>query len=104
MLQLIASHDANLVALLSAHQSIGVPQPVKMFGSEAQKRKYLPKCAAGAVSAFALTEPNVGSDPAKLATTAVESEDGQAYILNGTKLWCTDGTIADYLVVMARHP
>ena len=104
LLQLIASHDANLVALLSAHQSIGVPQPVKMFGSEAQKKKYLPKCAAGAVSAFALTEPNVGSDPAKLATTAVESEDGQAYILNGTKLWCTDGTIADFLVVMARHP
>jgi hypothetical protein len=104
VLQLICSYDGNLVALVSAHQSIGVPQPVKLFGTPEQKKKYLPRCAAGAVSAFALTEPNVGSDPAKLSTTAVLSEDGQHYVLNGKKLWCTDGTIADYLVVMARHP
>ena len=99
----IASHDANLIALLSAHQSIGVPQPVTLFGTEEQKRKYLPRCAAGAVSAFALTEPHVGSDPANLSTTATPSPDG-GWVLNGEKLWTTNGTIAELFVVMARHP
>ncbi len=99
----IASHDANLIALLSAHQSIGVPQPVKLFGTEEQKRKYLPRCAAGAVSAFALTEPDAGSDPAKLSTTAARTPEGD-YLLTGEKLWTTNGTIAELFVVMARHP
>ena len=103
-MELVSSVDGSLTALLSAHQSIGVPQPLKMFGSEAQKQKYLPRLAKGAVSAFALTEPNVGSDPAAMETTAVPSEDGQAWILNGEKLWCTNGTIAELLVVMARTP
>ena len=96
--------SAALVTWLSAHQSIGVPQPVKMFGTEEQKKKYLPRCAKGAVSAFALTEPDVGSDPARMSTTAVPSEDGAAYILNGEKLWCTNGSVAELLVVMARTP
>jgi alkylation response protein AidB-like acyl-CoA dehydrogenase len=99
----IASHDANLIALLSAHQSIGVPQPVKLFGTEEQKRKYLPRCAAGAISAFALTEPDAGSDPAKLSTTATRTPEGD-YTLTGEKLWTTNGTIAELFVVMARHP
>src|SRR5256885_2191419 len=103
-MELVSSVDGSLTALLSAHQSIGVPQPLKMFGSEAQKKKYLPRLAKGAVSAFALTEPNVGSDPAAMETTAVPSEDGQAWILNGEKLWCTNGTIAELFVVMARTP
>ncbi len=103
-MELVSSVDGSLTALLSAHQSIGVPQPLKMFGTEAQKKKYLPRLAKGAVSAFALTEPNVGSDPAAMETTAVPSEDGQAWILNGEKLWCTNGTIAELLVVMARTP
>jgi len=103
-MELVSSVDGSLTALLSAHQSIGVPQPLKMFGTEAQKKKYLPRLAKGAVSAFALTEPNVGSDPAAMETTAVPSEDGQAWILNGDKLWCTNGTIAELLVVMARTP
>jgi alkylation response protein AidB-like acyl-CoA dehydrogenase len=103
-LELVAEYDANLVALLSAHQSIGVPQPIKMFGTAAQKKKYLPRCAKGAISAFALTERDVGSDPARLTTTYTESDDGQAYIIDGEKLWCTNGTIAELLVVMARHP
>ena len=103
-MELVSSVDGSLTALLSAHQSIGVPQPLKMFGSEAQKKKYLPRLAKGAVSAFALTEPNVGSDPAAMETTAVPSEDGQAWIINGEKLWCTNGTIAELLVVMARTP
>jgi alkylation response protein AidB-like acyl-CoA dehydrogenase len=104
VMQLLGSCDGNLVALLSAHQSIGVPNPLKQFGTEAQKKKYLPRCAKGEISAFALTEPNVGSDPARVATTAEKTPDGSAYILNGTKLWCTNGTIAGLLVVMAVHP
>ncbi len=104
VMQLVGSADGNLSALLSAHQSIGVPQPLKIFGSDALKKKYLPRCARGEISAFALTEPDVGSDPARLTTSAVRTPDGAAYLLNGTKLWCTNGTLADLLVVMARDP
>ncbi len=103
-MELLGSRDANLTALLSAHQSIGVPQPLVVFGSEELKRRYLPRCAAGAISGFALTEAGVGSDPARLATTCEPTEDGKAFVLNGTKLWCTNGTIAELLVVMARNP
>jgi alkylation response protein AidB-like acyl-CoA dehydrogenase len=99
---LVTSIDGNLTALLSAAQSIGVPQPLKLFGTAEQKRKYLPRLAKGAVSAFALTESGVGSDPAVLTTTAELSPDGSHYILNGEKLWCTNGTIAELMVVMAR--
>ncbi|BDG06269.1 acyl-CoA dehydrogenase family protein [Anaeromyxobacter oryzae] len=104
VMALLGSYDANLTALLSAHQSIGVPQPLKLFGSEELKQKYLPRIAKGAISAFALTEANVGSDPARLATTAEKTPDGKFYVLNGSKLWCTNGTIAELLVVMARDP
>jgi alkylation response protein AidB-like acyl-CoA dehydrogenase len=104
VMELLGSYDGNLSALLSAHQSIGVPQPVKIFGTPEQKSRFLPRCAAGAISAFALTEDGVGSDPAQLATTAELTPEGDAYILNGEKLWCTNGTIAELLVVMARHP
>ncbi len=100
---LVGSQDGNISALLSAHQSIGVPQPLKTFGTEEQKKKYLPRVARGEVSAFALTESEVGSDPANLHSTVAESKDGKFYILNGEKLWCTNGTIADIIVVMARH-
>ncbi|MEE8561853.1 MAG: acyl-CoA dehydrogenase family protein [Gemmatimonadota bacterium] len=102
ILSVVGSVDGSLVALLSAHQSIGVPQPLKLFGTEEQKKKYLPRLAAGAISAFALTEDDVGSDPARLATTVERTEDGD-YILNGEKLWCTNGTVAEIIVVMARH-
>jgi alkylation response protein AidB-like acyl-CoA dehydrogenase len=101
---MVTSMDGNLTALLSAHQSIGVPQPLKMFGTPEQKKKYLPRLAKGAISAFALTEPAVGSDPAAMTTTATPTEDGKAFILNGEKLWCTNGTLAELLVVMARTP
>jgi alkylation response protein AidB-like acyl-CoA dehydrogenase/CBS domain-containing protein len=103
-MQLVGSHDANVTALLSAHQSIGVPQPLKLFGTEAQKREYLPRCARGAISGFALTEPAVGSDPARIATVAEPSADGASFLLNGVKLWCTNGTLAELLVVIARTP
>ncbi|MEV4442121.1 acyl-CoA dehydrogenase family protein [Streptomyces sp. NPDC049577] len=89
-------------ALLSAHQSIGVPQPLKLFGTQEQKETFLPRCARTDISAFLLTEPDVGSDPARLATTAVP--DGDDYVLDGVKLWTTNGVVADLLVVMARVP
>jgi len=102
-MKLITSRDANLIVLLSAHQSIGVPQPLKLFGTPEQKKKYLPRLARGEISAFALTEPNVGSDPANLATTVRRTPEGD-YVLDGEKLWCTNGTVAELFVVMARHP
>ena len=104
MYTLLGSHCGNSSALLSAHQSIGIPQPLLMFGTDEQKKKYLPRVAAGEVSAFALTEDGVGSDPAKMETIAEPTEDGKHFILNGTKLWCTNGTRAGLIVVMARTP
>jgi len=101
---IVASVDGSVATLLSAHQSIGVPQPLKLFGTPEQKQRYFPRLAQGAVSAFALTEPDVGSDPARMAATATLSEDGTHYVLNGEKLWCTNGTIAEIMVVMARTP
>jgi len=103
-IELVSSVDGSLTALLSAHQSIGVPQPLKMFGNEAQKKKYFPRLAKGAISAFALTEESVGSDPAAMETNALPDDDGNGWILNGEKLWCTNGTKAELLVVMARTP
>ncbi len=99
---MVTSQDGSLTALLSASQSIGVAVPLLLFGTEAQKRKYLPRLAAGEISAFALTETGVGSDPAGLATSAVKSDDGSHWVLNGEKLWCTNGPIAGVMVVMAR--
>lgn len=101
-LMLVSSVHPCLGALLSAHQSIGVPEPVRMFGTEDQKRAFLPRCAAGAISAFLLTEPDVGSDPARLRTTA--TPDGGHYVLDGTKLWSTNGPIAELLLVVASVP
>lgn len=98
----ISSYCGSTAVQVSAHQSIGVPQPLKMFGTDEQKAKYLPRISEGALSAFALTEPDVGSDPAQMKTTATLSDDGSEYVLHGTKLWTTNGPIADLLVVMAQ--
>ena len=103
-LHLVASYCASTSVWLSAHQSIGVPQPLILFGTPEQKKKYLPQFAKGAISAFGLTEPDVGSDPANMATTSTPTEDGNFYLLNGDKLWCTNGPVADILVIMARTP
>ncbi|MCE5318310.1 MAG: acyl-CoA dehydrogenase family protein, partial [Parachlamydia sp.] len=94
----VASYCGATAVLLSAHQSIGVPQPLKMFGTEEQKKKFFPRFRLGSISAFALTEPGVGSDPAQMSSEAKLSEDGKFYILNGVKLWCTNGTLADIIV------
>ncbi|MFF2925392.1 acyl-CoA dehydrogenase family protein [Streptomyces celluloflavus] len=101
-LALVGSVSPATGALLSAHQSIGVPQPLKLFGTQEQKDTFLPRCARTDISAFLLTEPDVGSDPARLATSAVP--DGDDYVLDGVKLWTTNGVVADLLVVMARVP
>lgn len=103
-LGIVASRCASTAAFLSAHQSIGVPTPLVLFGTEEQKRKYLPRAAGGELSAFALTEAMVGSDPANMSTVARLSDDGEHYILNGEKLWTTNGPRSRLLVVMARTP
>src|SRR6476646_1290008 len=101
---LLGSWDANLTALVSAHQSIGVPQPLLLFGTEEQKAKYLPRVARHEISAFALTESHAGSDPATMSLRADPTPDGSAFIMNGEKLWCTNGLKAGVLVVMAQTP
>lgn len=104
VISLIASYCGSTAVWLSAHQSIGAPQPLTLFGTEEQKRRYLPRLAAGAISAFALTESGVGSDPANMETTATPIDAGNAYLLNGQKLWCTNGPVAEVIIVMARTP
>ena len=104
VIRLIASYCGSTTVLLSAHQSIGVPTPLSLFGTEEQKKKYLPRFRQGAISGFALTEPSAGSDPRTIKTTAVPIEDGQHYLISGEKLWISNGNIADILIVMANTP
>jgi alkylation response protein AidB-like acyl-CoA dehydrogenase len=101
-LALAGTWNASLSALLSAHQSIGVAEPLRLFGTEGQKRKWLPLVARDKISAFLLTEADVGSDPARLASTATPVDGG--YLLSGQKLWATNGAIADIVAVMAQVP
>ncbi len=101
---LLGSHCGSLASLISAHQSIGIAQPILLFGTEEQKREFLPQVAAGDISAFALTETTVGSDAARMQAHAEPTPDGRSFVLNGEKLWCTNGTRARWLVVMARTP
>jgi alkylation response protein AidB-like acyl-CoA dehydrogenase len=101
-LTMIGTWHGALGALVSAHQSIGVAEPLRMFGTEEQKREWLPRVARTDISAFLLTEPDVGSDPARVATSADPVDGG--YVLTRTKLWATNGSIADIVVVMARVP
>jgi alkylation response protein AidB-like acyl-CoA dehydrogenase len=104
VISLLGSYCGSTAEWLSAHQSIGAPQPLMLFGTAEQKQRYLPRLAGGAVSAFALTEPDVGSDPANMLTTATPIEGGSSYLLNGEKLWCTNGPVAEVVVVMAKTP
>ncbi len=104
VIALVGSYCGSTTVWLSAHQSIGAPQPLMLFGTDAQKRQYLPRLARGTISAFALTETGVGSDPANMLTTATPVEGGESYLLTGEKLWCTNGPVAEVIVVMARTP
>jgi alkylation response protein AidB-like acyl-CoA dehydrogenase len=103
-LAMTGTWHSSISTLLSAHQSIGLPEPLRLFGSEEQKRTWLPRLARDSISAFLLTEPDVGSDPARMSTTAVPTDDGTGYRVNGRKLWATNGAIADVVVVMAVVP
>ena len=101
---LIGSHCGSVFAHLSVHQSVGVPQPLMLFGTEEQKRAFLPRVARGEISAFALTESGVGSDPARMTTRAEPTPDGGSFIINGEKLWCSNGTRAGLLIVACKTP
>src|SRR5688572_6938012 len=94
--------DASITATVGAHQSIGL-KALLMFGSPEQKQKFLPKLATGEmIAAFGLTEPGAGSDARSLKTTARLNEAGTHYVLNGNKIWITNGGIASFFTVFAR--
>lgn len=104
MLDLIAGYDAGVVLTIGAHLSIGL-KALLQFGNEEQKKKYLPKLASGEmVAAYCLTEPGAGSDAAGIKTRAVRDEKQGCYILNGSKLWITNGGFADFFTVFAKEP
>lgn len=94
----------SLTVTIGAHQSIGM-KALLMFGNAVQKREFLPKLASGEmIAAFGLTEPGAGSDAAGIQTSARLSPDKQHYVLNGSKIWITNGGIADFFTVFAKTP
>ncbi|KAM9361264.1 complex I assembly factor ACAD9, mitochondrial [Symphorus nematophorus] len=98
----IISLDGSIAVTLAAHQAIGL-KGILIAGNEAQKEKYLPKLATGEhIAAFCLTEPGSGSDAASIQTRATLSEDGTHYLLNGSKIWISNGGMADIMTVFAR--
>jgi alkylation response protein AidB-like acyl-CoA dehydrogenase len=103
-LMLIASWSNILALTVAVPQSIGIAMPLLLFGSDEQKRKYLPIVAREAISAFALTEAITGSDAANIQTEAVLDSSGTVFVVNGEKLWCTNGSIARYVTLIARVP
>jgi len=103
-LMLMASWSNSLALTVAVPQSIGIAMPILIFGNEEQRRKYLPLVAREAVSAFALTEPITGSDAANIATQATLDSTGTTFVVNGEKLWCTNGPIARYITLIARVP
>jgi acyl-CoA dehydrogenase family member 9 len=104
ILEILGGHCASTALFVNAHHSIG-PRAIVLFGTDEQKKNYLPKLASGEwISAFALTEPEAGSDAGNVQTTATPTDDGQGFILNGTKRWITNGGIAQVLTVIARTP
>jgi acyl-CoA dehydrogenase family protein 9 len=103
MLEAVCRYDASTVLTLGAHQSIGM-KGLLLFGTDEQKRKYLPKLATGElVAAYCLTEPGAGSDAAGIKTKAVRDEEKGVYIVNGSKLWITNGGFADFFTVFAKE-
>jgi len=104
LIELLAGHCGSTSLFVNAHHSIG-PRAIVLFGTEAQQRDWLPKLATGEwISAFALTEPEAGSDAGNVQTMATPTEDGSGYVLNGEKRWITNGGISQALTVMARTP
>ncbi len=102
VMQQVAAHDASLAVTMGAHQSIGL-KGILLYGTDEQKERFLPALATGEkVAAFALTEPSAGSDAAAIKTKAKLSDDGSHYVLNGSKIWITNGGFADVFTVFAR--
>lgn len=104
VLTLMASWSNILALTVAVPQSIGIAMPILLFGSEEQKKTYLPLVAREQLSAFALTEPVTGSDAANVQTEARLNATGDAFIVNGQKLWCTNGPIARFVTLIARVP
>jgi alkylation response protein AidB-like acyl-CoA dehydrogenase len=104
IMEVIGGHCSSTAVFVNAHHSIGI-RALLLFGTEEQKRRWLPPLVSGQqLAAFALTEPEAGSDAANVQTTATPSADGQTYILNGQKRYITNGAISHVLTVMARTP
>lgn len=104
LLEILGGHCGSTALFVNAHHSIG-PRAVVLFGTPEQQQRWLPKLATGEwISAFALTEPEAGSDAGNVQTTATPTPDGSGYVLNGQKRWITNGGIAHVLTVMARTP
>jgi alkylation response protein AidB-like acyl-CoA dehydrogenase len=104
VMEIIGGHCSATAVFVNAHHSIGI-RALLLFGTEEQKRRWLPPLVRGEqLAAFALTEPEAGSDASNVQTTATPTPDGKGYILNGTKRWITNGGIAQVLTVMARTP
>jgi len=104
VLTLIASWSNILSLTVAVPQSIGIAMPILLFGNQEQKDYYLPLVARKEISAFALTEPDTGSDAANVKTEAVLTEQGDEFVVNGEKLWCTNGAIARYITLIAKVP
>ncbi|QJW96137.1 acyl-CoA dehydrogenase family protein [Frigoriglobus tundricola] len=103
-MEILGGHDSSVAVFVNAHHSIGV-RALCLFGTKEQQAKWLPGLYDGSkLCAFALTEPEAGSDAGNVKTTATPTEDGSAYILNGTKHYITNGGIAHVLTLMARTP
>lgn len=104
ILEIIGSRCSATSIFVNAHHSIGM-RALLLFGTDEQKRKWLPDLVSGKkLGAFALTEPEAGSDAANVQTLATPSSDGSHYLLNGQKRYITNGAISDVLTVMARTP
>uniref|UniRef100_A0A7N5JR02 Very long-chain specific acyl-CoA dehydrogenase, mitochondrial n=1 Tax=Ailuropoda melanoleuca TaxID=9646 RepID=A0A7N5JR02_AILME len=104
LVEIVGTHDLGVGITLGAHQSIGF-KGILLFGTKAQKEKYLPKLASGeTIAAFCLTEPSSGSDAASIRTSAVPSPCGKYYTLNGSKIWISNGGLADVFTVFAKTP
>jgi len=104
VLTLMAGWNHALALTVAVPQSIGIAMPILLFGNEQQKKTFLPRVAREDMSAFALTEPITGSDAANIRTEAVLDSTGHNFVVNGEKLWCTNGTIARYVTLIARVP
>ncbi|XP_076657414.1 acyl-CoA dehydrogenase very long chain [Halictus rubicundus] len=96
-------HDLGVGITLGAHQSIGF-KGILLFGTPEQKKKYLPKVCNGDMAAFCLTEPSCGSDAGSIRSRAVKSADGSHYVLNGSKIWISNGGLAEIMTVFAKVP